>query len=278
VLTIGELARQVGVTPRAIRHYESIGLLAPAQIDHRTGYRRYGTEQLVRAVQIEQLKAAGLQLGEIRVVLDAERPRREVLLRRRAELVADINRRRHQLRHLDAFLDADVPLGTPQIVAVAQTPVIADTVTAMAGTLAPAIRRGVQRLRRRVHAHEPAIEWTFGARFPIEAVGEVVIEVVASHPALSLDGSTWPATDAVAVEVVGPHALLPAAHDAALAVAARARRTTVGTVCETYTRLGPVPRTTVAVPLEPRLLSSLERDEPMMSDRQSRRRSHVSDC
>jgi DNA-binding transcriptional MerR regulator len=255
VLTIGELARQVGVTPRAVRHYESIGLLTPAHIDQRTGYRRYGADQLVRAVQIEQLKAAGLQLGEVRAVLDGDRARRDVLERRRAELVADIDRRRRQLRHLDAFLDADVPLGTPRIVAVAQTAVLTDAVAATAATLVPAIRRGVQRLRRRVRTREPGIEWTFGARFPIAAVGAVVVEIVASHPALSPDATAWPATDAVAVEVIGPHALLPAAHDAALAVAAAARRTVVGTVCETYTRLGQVPRTTVALPLEPGLVS-----------------------
>jgi DNA-binding transcriptional MerR regulator len=255
MLTVGALARHVGVTPRAIRHYESIGLLAPAHVDHRTGYRRYGAEQLVRAVQIEHLKAAGLQLDEIREVLDGARPRRDVLERRRAELVADIDRRRHQLRHLEAFLDADVPLGTPRIVAMAPTPVVADTVTATAATLVPAIRRGVQRLRRRVHAREPAVEWVLGARFPIDPVGAVAVEVVASHPALPPDEAAWPATDAVAVEVVGPHALLPAAHDAALAVAARERRTTLGQVCETYTRLGPVPHTTVALPLEPGLLS-----------------------
>ena len=256
MLTIGELARQVGVTPRAIRHYESIGLLIPGHVDHRSGYRRYGADQLVRAVQIEQLKAAGLRLGDIRAVLDdvLER-RRDVLERRRTELVADIDRRRHQLRHLDAFLDADVPLGTPRIVAVAPMPVVADTVTATAATLVPSIRRGVQRLRRRMHAREPEIEWVFGARFPIVPVGEVVVEVVASHPALSPGDAAWPATDAIAVDVIGPHALLPAAHDAALAVAAAARRATAGTVCETYTQLGPVPHTTVTIPLEPRLLS-----------------------
>jgi DNA-binding transcriptional MerR regulator len=255
VLTIGQLARQVGVTPRAIRHYESIGLLGPAHVDARTGYRGYGAEQLVRAVQIEQLKAGGLRLDEIRAVLDGERPRPDVLARRRAELVADIERRQLQLRHLDAFLEADVPLGTPRIVAVPETAVVAETVTATADTLTPAIRRGVQRLRRRLRAPEPAPRWLFGARFPIGPVGEVEVEVVASHTSLAVGDDTWPATDVVAVEVVGPHALLPAAHDAALAVAAAARRRASGTVRETYTRFGPVPRTTVALPLEPPLLS-----------------------
>jgi DNA-binding transcriptional MerR regulator len=255
VFTIGELARHVGVTQRAIRHYESIGLLMPADVDPWTRYRRYGPEQLVRAVQIEQLKAAGLELAEIRAVLDGERARRDVLELRRAQLAADVERGRRQLRQLEALLDAGVPLSTPHIVTVASTPVVADRVTATADTLLPAIRRGVQRLRRRVRAREPAIGWVFGARFPIVPADHVVVEIVATHPALAPDGAVWPASDAVAVEVVGPHVLLPAAHDAALAVAASQQRTTVGMVCETYTRFGPVPRTTVIVPLEPELLS-----------------------
>jgi hypothetical protein len=39
MLSIGELARSTGMTRRALRHYDAIGLLVPA---HRTegGYRR----------------------------------------------------------------------------------------------------------------------------------------------------------------------------------------------------------------------------------------------
>ena len=48
-LTIGQLARHVGVTVRAIRHYHFRGLLAEPARDA-SGYRRYGAQAVVDLV------------------------------------------------------------------------------------------------------------------------------------------------------------------------------------------------------------------------------------
>ena len=45
-------------------------MLLPQSVDRASGYRRYGASQLMRGLQIEQLKAAGLALDDIRQVLD----------------------------------------------------------------------------------------------------------------------------------------------------------------------------------------------------------------
>lgn len=70
-MTIGEFSRLVGVTPSALRYYDDCGLLVPAKIDPRTGYRFYAPAQQRRAVIVRLLRDAGLPLAEVRRVVDA---------------------------------------------------------------------------------------------------------------------------------------------------------------------------------------------------------------
>jgi cob(I)alamin adenosyltransferase len=67
-LSIGELAERSGVTVRALRHYDDIGLLEPA---HRTpgGHRRYGTDQVDTLLRIVTLRSFGVGLSDIAGVL-----------------------------------------------------------------------------------------------------------------------------------------------------------------------------------------------------------------
>lgn len=69
LLGIGAFAKLVGLAPSALRFYDDVGLLAPAQVDRSTGYRLYGYEQQGRAVLIRQLREVGLPLAEVRHVL-----------------------------------------------------------------------------------------------------------------------------------------------------------------------------------------------------------------
>jgi DNA-binding transcriptional MerR regulator len=68
-LTIGQAARLAGVTPKALRHYDRIGLLAPATVDPSTGYRFFRAEQVDRARLIRRLRELELPLEEIRRLL-----------------------------------------------------------------------------------------------------------------------------------------------------------------------------------------------------------------
>jgi DNA-binding transcriptional MerR regulator len=71
-LTIGQVARASGPTAKALRHYDAIGLLPPADVDG-SGYRRYGPEQVQRARQIRVLRELELPLDDIgRIVADAD--------------------------------------------------------------------------------------------------------------------------------------------------------------------------------------------------------------
>lgn len=68
LMTIGVLARRIGVHPRALRYYERIGLLQPA--DHTTaGYRLYSKRDEQRVAFIRHAQTFGLSLDEIAGIL-----------------------------------------------------------------------------------------------------------------------------------------------------------------------------------------------------------------
>lgn len=67
---IGELAKDCGITVRALHHYDQIGLL-PASERTGSGHRRYTENDLHRLYRIRALQMLGLSLEEIRGALDA---------------------------------------------------------------------------------------------------------------------------------------------------------------------------------------------------------------
>src|SRR5689334_6171141 len=60
---VSEFARLSGVTPRALRHYDRLGLLKPQRTA--AGYRVYTDHDLERLVQIVALKFIGIPLDRI---------------------------------------------------------------------------------------------------------------------------------------------------------------------------------------------------------------------
>ena len=105
--SIGRFASIGRVSVRMLRHYDEIGLLAPAHVDPSTGYRSYAPEQLNRLADVMRLRGLGLGLAEITAVLradDGDPAARALLVAARDELrrtiAADIDR----LARFDAYL------------------------------------------------------------------------------------------------------------------------------------------------------------------------------
>ncbi|WP_030104695.1 MerR family transcriptional regulator [Actinoalloteichus caeruleus] len=69
-LSIGEFARASGLTPKALRLYDELGLLRPARVASWSGYRSYDRDQLDRARLVASLRGLGMPLARIRVVAD----------------------------------------------------------------------------------------------------------------------------------------------------------------------------------------------------------------
>ncbi|MER7458805.1 MerR family transcriptional regulator [Micromonospora sp. NPDC126480] len=72
LLTIGSFGRSAGLTAKALRLYDDIGLLPPAAVDAESGYRFYAPDQLDRARLIATLRRIGMPLAEIRRVCDLD--------------------------------------------------------------------------------------------------------------------------------------------------------------------------------------------------------------
>ena len=70
-LTIGQAAAFAGVTVKTVRHYHRLGLVEEPERDG-SGYRRYGSTDLLRLVQVRTLAEAGIPLAKIGDLLDAD--------------------------------------------------------------------------------------------------------------------------------------------------------------------------------------------------------------
>lgn len=68
-MRIGEIAATVGVSTKALRFYESTGLLAPPGRTP-SGYRDYPASTIDRVRFIREAQAAGLSLAEVTSVLE----------------------------------------------------------------------------------------------------------------------------------------------------------------------------------------------------------------
>ncbi|MBM0278073.1 helix-turn-helix domain-containing protein [Micromonospora tarensis] len=80
-MRIGELAEQFDLAPHVLRHWETMGLLAPAS--RVNGRRRYTREHVIRVMTIIRAKAAGMSLEQIREILSVSgQAERQALLQR----------------------------------------------------------------------------------------------------------------------------------------------------------------------------------------------------
>ena len=77
--SIQEIARLSGTTSRALRHYDSIGLLKPSSVDT-NGYRYYDQDALARLQRILLLRELGLGLPAIADVLAGQTEHADALL------------------------------------------------------------------------------------------------------------------------------------------------------------------------------------------------------
>jgi DNA-binding transcriptional MerR regulator len=107
MLTIGAFARLGGVSPRALRHYEAVGILLPASTDAGTGYRSYRAEQLARLHRIRALQDLGLSLQQLQPLLDdgvTSEQLSEMLASKRAELAERVEEDRNRMERVETRL------------------------------------------------------------------------------------------------------------------------------------------------------------------------------
>ncbi|WP_142054658.1 MerR family transcriptional regulator [Pseudonocardia kunmingensis] len=231
LMPIGEFARLARLTVKAVRHYDVEGLLVPAAVDPRSGYRYYRTEQVRTAMTIALLRGLDVPLPVVRQVLAApdDAAVAAVLADQRDRLAAELVRREQALRTLDALREA--PERMPYAVAIAERGparlagrhgrVRACALDADTGALCRAVlRAGV------VPGRAPLV-----AVFPLDLVDEfdVLVGVPAPDGDAALPGGPWATT-----LHVGPYPHLPLAYTALLEHVREHGHRAVGPVTETY--------------------------------------------
>ncbi len=100
-MKIGEFAKACHMPVSMLRYYDRYGLLKPVYIDSFTGYRHYSESQISVCARINELKAAGFSLSEIRQLISGRASSEEI--------VALFDCKKNQihviLSHLDALRD-----------------------------------------------------------------------------------------------------------------------------------------------------------------------------
>jgi DNA-binding transcriptional MerR regulator len=109
LLSIGQFARATGLTAKALRHYDAVGLLAPAVVEAGNGYRRYRVDQLAAARLIRKLRDLELPVAEVRRLLDLYEKDPDALtaelLAHRKRLESRVVRLQMQLHSLDHLVN-----------------------------------------------------------------------------------------------------------------------------------------------------------------------------
>jgi DNA-binding transcriptional MerR regulator len=114
LLSIGRFSRFSGLSAKALRHYDSIGLLRPARVAPDSGYRSYAPEQLREAGAIARLRTLDVPLEECKAILASEpEAAREALLEYRARLEGRAEDLRAQLALLDSIVAGRTELQRP---------------------------------------------------------------------------------------------------------------------------------------------------------------------
>ncbi|WP_181700211.1 MerR family transcriptional regulator [Nocardia sp. GTS18] len=102
-VTIGQAAVFVGVTVKTVRHYHKLGLVTEPERDS-AGYRRYGSAELLRLVQVRTLAGAGVPLAEIGPLLESDADQFAAAIaeveRQLTERISELTARRDTLHRL----------------------------------------------------------------------------------------------------------------------------------------------------------------------------------
>ena len=216
--SIGELARDSGLTVSALRFYDGAGVLIPSWVDPASGYRWYAPEQLADARLLARLRRVQLPLADLRLVLAGWANEDTSLVR--ALLDA------HLLRLEDGLADARRELSTVRaLLALRENPVSpTEEVTGTTGTtgtagsnagatrltLSPAALAAALDSVRFAVSTDPALPMLGGVLFDADAEAGSLRVVATDRYRMALSGAAATGFDGPPVQAVVPVALVDA--------------------------------------------------------------------
>ncbi len=255
-LLIAEFARRCRLPVSTLRYYDSVGLLRPAAIDDRTGYRRYTAEQLPDALIIAGLRSIGTSPDTIARILRGGPARDAALATERTRLSDEITERRRALARLDQLLHPSRPgvLEGPGQVELRSCDVPALPFLSDVAGLAATLRRRLAVLRSRLR-QQPLVAIRWGALLPLDlddpVTGHVFAQIHEDHqvdPTQGLEVVPLPRGNGMRVTYHGPDDTLASAYSPLLAAIAEAGAHSAGPVIEYYRTTRHSTATEVIVP------------------------------
>lgn len=125
LLTIGEFARMTHVSVKALRHYDDVGLLAPADIDGATGYRYYAVAQVPVAQAIRRFRDLDMPIDAIRRLLTDPDGRESILLEHLRVMEGKLDHTQAAVASLRALLEQEPPAASIEHRAIEPAPAVA---------------------------------------------------------------------------------------------------------------------------------------------------------
>lgn len=106
LLSIGEVSRMKGVSPKSLRYYEQLGILTPARVDKHSGYRYYAMSQMIVVDVIITCVELGIPLKSL---TDYRKPNglldiASLLEKGRETAVDNIRKAQASLAQIDSYL------------------------------------------------------------------------------------------------------------------------------------------------------------------------------
>jgi DNA-binding transcriptional MerR regulator len=256
-LTIGEFARRTRLTVDALRHYDKLGLLRPAEVDPRTGYRYYDADQVEVALQLALFRRIDVPLDQLLSWVAGSIGLEEMLDRQRARLVDEQRARREMIAMIDAIAEQGSLVSCP--VEHVDEPArhgVALSFDAAWSRIESATRHGLARLAVVLAPRSTPTTASSGALFPIDPGARVRVTVFVLRDgdeesvAAPLAPLSLPGGAALVTEHRGDHRLLGYAYRALLARAAALGHDVIGPAREHY-RFEPdgTPSTRLVVPV-----------------------------
>jgi DNA-binding transcriptional MerR regulator len=116
LVSIGAFSVLTGLSIPTLRHYDDVGLLHPLAVDDRSGYRRYGLDQVPIARLIRALRAVEVPIEAIRDILDARNDddaARRILRSHRNDLVARSREVADMIAALNDYIEEGLRMPEP---------------------------------------------------------------------------------------------------------------------------------------------------------------------
>ncbi|OLT43554.1 transcriptional regulator [Serinicoccus sp. CNJ-927] len=107
LLTVGQVAEEVGVSVRTLHHYDEIGLVVPSERSF-AGYRLYTEEDLTRLQHVVVYRRLGFGLEEVAALLEQDADVLEHLRRQRSAITDRIGELTELVRSIDAAMESEM--------------------------------------------------------------------------------------------------------------------------------------------------------------------------